>query len=271
MKNKKELVAITDEVKLQISEVDVAPPLLYQTLFNNLLVTKNIELEDENRIVNTILDEKLLKIKKLNNNTSEHIVKLDNSAKSAIEAIKYKDDAKLKKVLEETADLRREIEKLKASIFIDSLTKAYNRQWFYSHYMDENDTFTCKGILTFIDMNYFKDINDSYGHIAGDKVLEFTASHLKKTQAELIRYGGDEFLLFFDSSFTLEQVKNIMHNNRELIIKKVLKFKEYNFHTSSSYGVVSFENSDNFQDILTLADELMYQDKESFKYRLIIS
>ena len=271
MKNKKELIAITNEVKQQISDIDIAPPLLYQTLFNNLLETQNITLENENKIVDKILDEKLLKITKLNNNASKNIVRLDNSAKNAIEAIKSKDNVKLKKVLEETADLRREIEKLKASIFIDSLTKAHNRQWLYSHYMDGTESFTCKGILVFIDMNYFKDINDKYGHIVGDKVLEFTTLHLKKTKAELIRYGGDEFLLLFESSFTSEQVKNIVHNNRELIIRKVLTFKEYNFQTSYSYGIIPFNNGDNFQEILSVADELMYQDKESFKHRLIIS
>lgn len=269
MKNKKALAAITDRVKRQIADIDVAPPLLYQTLFNTLLADEQIVLEDENFLVDEILEGKLLELTKLNENASENVIKLDNSTKKAIEAIHDKDNKKLEKILEETADLRREIEKLKFSIFTDTLTKAYNRQWLYSMYMNGTGTFTCKGILVFIDMNYFKDINDNYGHIAGDKVLEFTAMHLKKTKGELVRYGGDEFLLFFNDSYSVKQITDMIESNREQIMKKELRFQKHTFHIGYSYGVTSFQINDNFQDIFTVADELMYQDKESSKHRLI--
>ena len=270
MKNEKELVAITNKVKRQIADIDITPPLLYQTLFNNLLADEQIVLEDENLLVDKILEGKLLKLTKLNDNASENILKLDNSTKNAIRAIQNKDDTRLEEILEETADLRREIEKLKSSIFTDTLTKAYNRQWLYSAYMSGAETLTCNGILVFIDMNYFKDINDNYGHIAGDKVLEFTAMHLKKTKGNLVRYGGDEFLLFFNDSYSVKQITDMIENNREQIMKKELRFQEHAFHVGYSYGVTSFKKDDNFQDIFSVADELMYQDKESSKHRLII-
>ena len=270
MENKKELIAITDEVKRQISDIEIAPPLLYTKLFHNLLAAHNIECENEEVIVDKIFGDQLSKLNDLNKNTSENIVRLDNNTKDAIEAIKNKDETKLEKVLEETADLRREIEKLKSSIFTDTLTKAYNRQWLYSNYMDGVECFTCKGVLVFIDMNYFKEINDNYGHIAGDKVLEFTALHLKKTKADLVRYGGDEFLLLFDSAISREEIKSLVELNREQIIHKELKFKENSFHTSYSYGVVPFKINDNFQDILSSADSLMYEDKKNFKNILIV-
>jgi diguanylate cyclase (GGDEF)-like protein len=155
-------------------------------------------------------------------------------------------------------------------MFTDTLTKAHNRQWLSTTYLGGGENFTCKGVLVFIDMNYFKDINDSYGHIAGDKVLEFTAMHLKKTKADLVRYGGDEFILLFDDGLSLEQVNNIMHTNRELLLKKELKYKENNFHTSYSYGVISFHEGENFQEVLSHVDESMYADKENFKQRLIM-
>ena len=271
MKNQKVLVAITDRVKRQIADIDVAPPLLYQTLFNTLLANEQIVLEDENFLVDEVLEGKLLELTKLNENASENILKLDNSTKKAILAIQNKDERILEKILEETADLRREIEKLKSSIFTDTLTKAHNRQWLYSTYMNGEGTLTCKGILVFIDMNYFKDINDNYGHIAGDKVLEFTAIHLKKTKGELVRYGGDEFLLFFNGSFSVKQISDLIESNREQIMKKELKFQEHTFHTGYSFGVTSFDKNDNFQDVLSVADELMYKDKERVKQGFIIS
>jgi diguanylate cyclase (GGDEF)-like protein len=179
-------------------------------------------------------------------------------------------EIKLEKVLEEVAELRRDIEKLKSSLFKDTLTKAYNRQWFYSNYMDGSERFTRNGVLAFIDMNYFKDINDNYGHIAGDKVLELTALHLKDTKANLVRYGGDEFLLLFDSDISQEEVKILLEINREQIVHKELKFREYRFRTNYSFGVVPFKINDNFQDILTAADSLMYEDKKNFKQKYVV-
>ena len=269
MKSKNELIAITNEVKLQISDIDIAPPLLYQTLFNNLLSTNELVLEDENLMVDEILEGRLSKLTKLSDSTSRQIVQLEGNTKNAMEAIKSKDDKKLEQILVETASLRKEIEQLKASIFTDTLTKAHNRQWLYANYVDSGEHFTCKGILAFIDMNYFKDINDNYGHIAGDKVLEFTALHLKKTKAELVRYGGDEFLLFFGENLSVDAVNKIMRSNREQLIKKELKYKENSFHTSYSFGVIGFKKGQNFQDVLSNVDELMYADKEDFKHRLI--
>jgi diguanylate cyclase (GGDEF)-like protein len=118
-------------------------------------------------------------------------------------------------------------------------------------------------------MNYFKDINDNYGHLAGDKVLEFTALHLKKTKADLVRYGGDEFLLLFNED-NLKEVKSLIELNREQIIHKELRFRGYRFRTSYSYGVVPFKINNNFQDVLSNADSLMYEDKKSFKQKHII-
>jgi diguanylate cyclase (GGDEF)-like protein len=179
-------------------------------------------------------------------------------------------ESKLEKILEEVAYLRRDIEKLKSSLFKDTLTKAYNRQWFYSNYMDGSERFTRNGVLAFIDMNYFKDINDNYGHLAGDKVLELTALHLKNTKANLVRYGGDEFLLLFDSDISQEEVKSLLELNREQIVHKELKFREYRFRTNYSFGVVPFKINDNFQDILSTADSLMYEDKKSFKQKYVV-
>jgi GGDEF domain-containing protein len=193
VENKKELIAITNEVKRQISDIEIVTPLLYKKLFYDQLTTHNIECENEDIIVDNIFDEQLSKLNELNKNTSENVVRLDNNTKDAIKAIKSKDETKLEKVLEEIADLRYDIEKLKSSIFKDTLTKAYNRQWFYSNYMDGSECFIRDGILVFIDMNYFKDINDNYGHLAGDKVLEFTALHLKKQKRILYDMVGMNF------------------------------------------------------------------------------
>ncbi len=269
MENKDELVAITSEVKSQILDMDVAPPLLYRALFTDLLTKYDIDLNDEEKLVNKILEEKLAAINSIQENTSKNIAKLDSGTQEAIAAIKEKDESRLVKVMEEMSSLRKEVEKLKKSVFSDTLTKAHNRQWLYAKYITGMENFNCNGTMVLIDMNFFKDINDTYGHVAGDKVLEFTSMHLKKSKGDLIRYGGDEFLLIFNDGLPLEQVENVMHINRELIMRKELRFKERSFHTSYSYGISSFKKGDNFQDLLSVIDGLMYEDKERMKQRIL--
>ncbi|WP_345992579.1 GGDEF domain-containing protein [Sulfurimonas sp. HSL-1716] len=271
MKNKKELTEITNEVKYQLTDIDIAPPLLYKALFTNLLLKHDIKLDDEEQLINKILDERVSMINSIQENTSSNIAKLDNSTKEAISAIQNKDENRLEEVVKEMTSLRKEVEKLKKSVFTDTLTKANNRQWLYTKYINGSEHFNYGGIIVLIDMNYFKDINDNYGHIAGDKVLEFAAMHLKKTKGDLIRYGGDEFLLIFDDTLSLKNVEDIMHKNRELIMKKELKFKENSFRTSYSYGITPFKKNDNFQDILTVIDSLMYEDKEKLRHRSVLS
>ncbi|WP_345979580.1 diguanylate cyclase [Sulfurimonas sp. HSL3-2] len=270
MKNKKELTDITNEVKYQIADVDIAPPLLYKALFTNLLSKYKIDLEDEEKLVNKILDEKLFAINAIQENTSVNIEKLDSSTKEAISAIKDKDEDRLEAVIEEMASLRKEVDKLRKSVFTDTLTKAHNRQWLYTKYINGAEHFNGNGIIVLIDMNNFKEINDNYGHIAGDKVLEFAAMYLRKTNGDLIRYGGDEFLLIFQDGLSIKQVETILQKNREQIMKKELQFKENTFKTSYSYGITDFKANDNFQDILTVIDSLMYEDKEKSRQRSIL-
>ena len=129
MENKQELINITNEVISQISDLEVAPPLLYKALFSNLLAEHKVTMEDEDKLVDKILSEKLSKLNSLQEGTSKNITKLDGSTKKAIKAIKDKDSKQLEAVIQEMDELRQEVNKLKGSVFTDMLTKAHNRQW----------------------------------------------------------------------------------------------------------------------------------------------
>ena len=265
MEESKELKQITNQVKEQILDLEVAPPLLYKALFNDLMTKNNVVIEDEELLVNSILDKKIAAINAIQQNTSRGLNKLDEGTKEAISAIKEKDEKRLEAVLEEMQLLRKEVEKLKRSVFTDTLTKAHNRQWLYAKYISGSELLDCKGVLVLIDMNDFKNINDVYGHLAGDKVLEFISLHLKKTRGDVIRYGGDEFLIIFKDETSADVVDSVMQKNREQLMTKELRFKEHKFHTTYSYGMKVFKKGDNFQDILSNVDTLMYEDKERIK------
>ncbi len=136
-----------------------------------------------------------------------------------------------------------------------------------SEILNEDGKFIISGSLFLIDLNYFKYINDTFGHIAGDKVLVYVAKHLQRLESDVVRYGGDEFIILFRDKNSSE-VAQEMHLNRELLLKKQLKFHNHKFHTSYSYGGVDVESGTNFTEILEEADAKMYSDKEKIKQRI---
>ena len=85
---------------------------------------------------------------------------------------------------------------IKKSVFIDKLTEVYNR-----NYLQESETLInfSDYIMAALDIDYFKKINDSYGHIIGDKILKQHAQTItesvRKNDDIVIRYGGEEFLI----------------------------------------------------------------------------
>ena len=205
----------------------------------------------------------------LQDETSKNVIELSANTSKAISAIKAKDENMLNEVLKETQNLRKEIEKLKESVYKDELTHAFNRKWLNDTFLaDEDDKFSVAGTLAIIDLNYFKLVNDTHGHIVGDKVLIYIANQLKKTRESVIRYGGDEFIIIFskntDSATALKRLDKI----REDIIKVKLKAAKGAFKVSFSFGAYEFKENDILADVIELADKNMYNDKIEIKKRV---
>ncbi len=163
-------------------------------------------------------------------------------------------------------DKEREIEEL---IYYDSLTKVGNRTFFYSlsSKLLANAQRNNKIIgLMFLDIDKFKNINDNYGHAAGDKILIETANILSKSVREMdmvSRIGGDEFLIL------LPGLEN--YNGHEVVYERIVaankKIKiedKVEINISLSAGVSFFPKDGNTIDKLVLkADQAMYMAKQS--------
>lgn len=108
-------------------------------------------------------------------------------------------------------------------VYIDSATHVYNRRYFDDRLRDLDGEFT----LAMLDLDHFKHINDTYGHLAGDAALSRAAQAIRsaiRTGDELVRYGGDEFLLLFH-----DMPQNALKKKLESIRAAVenLEFPEY--------------------------------------------
>lgn len=158
----------------------------------------------------------------------------------------------------------------------DSLTGLNNKNAFLS-YKDYLITRNREEHITIcmIDVDSFKGINDTYGHITGDRILKDIALVLKKSierrdssSLGLYRYGGDEFILVgldVSESF-MEEIIHTIHQNVELLNKENhKKNKEYTLSLSIGYASSKINSLASFNELIGLADIKMYESKKKKK------
>ena len=121
----------------------------------------------------------------------------------------------------------------------------------------------------FLDINNFKEINDTYGHALGDKCLQLIAKELLQiagSNSVVSRYGGDEFVI-------LRQIPST--NSRSLVSGNILSLLEHirlkqqevriidnhSFRTDFAVGWAAYSGCEDIQEALNRADERMYEEK----------
>ena len=268
MHNKESLKIISNETKDSIDQLSIVTPSIYASIFSEFAKNHNTEIEDENELAKELLVMECSNLTNLQNQASKSAKQLSDNTSKAIQAIKEKDEKVLDTVLKETEDLRREVEKLKESVYKDELTNTNNRKWLHDNLLEDgSDCFKDSGTLAIIDLNYFKIVNDTFGHIIGDKVLIFIANALKKTRQGVVRYGGDEFIVMFNGASESHAI-SVLNSMREDIISKKLKTHKESFHVSFSFGVSEFRAKESLSNVIESADKNMYKDKIEIKKRV---
>ena len=263
------LTIISNETKSSIDQMSVVTPSIYASLFEKSANEHGENIEEEDNISLDIIKKECSTLTDLQEKTSKNANALSNSTTKAIQAIKEKDENTLKTVLSETNNLKKEIEKLKEAVYKDELTRAFNRKWFNEKYLHHSDNqFIHNGTLIMIDLNFFKQINDTFGHIIGDKVLIYITNELKKINTNVVRFGGDEFIIVCQKGTLLHDALHTLNRVREVIINKKLKANENKFTVSFSFGGVAFKEGDDFSSVIELADKDMYNDKIQIKKRV---
>lgn len=119
-------------------------------------------------------------------------------------------------------------------------------------------------IVAMIDLDFFKAVNDTHGHAAGDKVLmglgQLLLQHVRQTDF-IGRYGGEEFMLVFPDS-ELAPIKQKLDQIREVLSSINFKHLKCNFNVTYSAGIASSEDYSSLTDILIAADSALYQAKD---------
>ncbi len=169
------------------------------------------------------------------------------------------------------SNLTTQIRILERNSNIDSLTKIHNRGSLNSYLtrVCKKETKSLDMYLLMIDIDHFKNFNDTYGHVVGDKVLIFIANLLKKTLRDgdrAFRYGGEEFTIILNR-INEDGCKVVLDRILNLIRKSKLSYDKNSFGVTISIGATSIQKDDTPDIFIARADKALYRAKNNGRNR----
>ncbi|MDH4109651.1 MAG: diguanylate cyclase [Gammaproteobacteria bacterium] len=178
--------------------------------------------------------------------------------------------------LEQSIDtIRIEGETLRRSLRTDSLTALGSRE--YSIQTLKNALSVALAAhqplsVIMADLDHFKQVNDRYGHLVGDRVLQAVASRLTQGARErdtIGRYGGEEFLFILDHT-TLEDAATLAERVRQRVAADPIHVDGHDLHVTISLGVAEARPEDDTRTLLSRADHALYAAKKSGRNRVAL-
>lgn len=170
----------------------------------------------------------------------------------------------------EEARLKAESE-LKVLATQDPLTHLLNRRAFIDHCEERMHMVPEGQLLIMLDLDHFKQINDTYGHAAGDAVLCHVShsmqDHLR--QQDLVgRLGGEEFAILLTAPITSDSAEHILARLHQVIADSPIQFDGQKITITASAGTALQQVGDQLDDLLSRADASLYQAKAQGRNRI---
>lgn len=157
---------------------------------------------------------------------------------------------------------------------MDSLTGLKNRRGFWEYYSEHIESSCSNNTVSLImcDVDYFKKVNDTYGHNAGDAVLKFVANILQETVKEkglIARWGGEEFNLML-SNTSLQEGLELAENIRACIENTVFLWEGSELKLTMSFGVTQIDTSFSIEENIEIADKKLYEAKKNGRNQVVV-
>lgn len=189
-----------------------------------------------------------------------------------IETIRDISECKIVDVIEDKTvyELEKKLGEMNKLIVIDELTKCYNRRYINEKLPIDIESAKSNKLplsIAMIDIDYFKLINDKYGHLIGDLVLKditnIIKNNIRRKNDCIARYGGEEFLILFNDT-SKEEAYNLSNKIKSILEKSILKYDDIEIKITISVGIATLTSEVNDMDkLLRIADENLYKAKES--------
>lgn len=165
---------------------------------------------------------------------------------------------------------------------LDALTGFYNRRQMEERIKQETSSAKRKQTplcAIMIDIDYFKRVNDTYGHAAGDFILKTISKIIRSQLREYdiaARYGGEEFAIILPYTKKEEAIM-VAERLRKAVDSKIINIEHLNdangtksIHTTISLGVYCFNENDKTEDLLLKADKALYDAKEHGRNKVVV-
>ena len=180
-----------------------------------------------------------------------------------------------KEVKERTYELEQANKKLDLISRTDELTQLPNRRDMHKTIekeVERANRFKKAFSIIFIDIDHFKDVNDTYGHATGDAVLKSVASTIRSLLRKydvLARYGGEEFLTLLPET-ELKDAAHVAERFRKQIENQTIFFGGQEIKVTITLGVAQFDSSQGAEKCIQLADKALYEGKEHGRNKVIL-
>jgi len=256
------------ELIMNITDKDISTTDFAETLFHNAykeIAQKSLSsYEKTNSNINRLTQmhkETLEECHSESINLSEIIEKFND-----IQTFMANEVQKANQIILQLSD---QVKVLEKNSNLDSLTKVFNRRALSTYLKELCAKETLPHDLRFLilDIDDFKTINDTHGHLAGDKILIFIANIFRKTLRDgdkVFRYGGEEFVIILNR-LNDTQCTKISQRLLELVRENTLVFKGASLKVTMSIGTTKFAQGDTPDSLISRADKALYKAKNKGK------
>ncbi|NVK20458.1 MAG: sensor domain-containing diguanylate cyclase [Methylocystaceae bacterium] len=185
-------------------------------------------------------------------------------------------------LLEDITELKIKADELENLTFHDVLTGTYNRRYFIEHAEKMVEKAikdkSCFSLLIF-DVDWFKKVNDTLGHLAGDEALKSIievwhkntrniVDNTRDSDGKLARIGGEEFAILLPN-LDMEKAKYVAERIRKAIEENIIEFEDLRFNITASFGLTELRADDvTLDDLIRRADIALYRAKEQGRNRV---
>jgi len=205
------------------------------------------------------------------------VVEKTRCFRASISPVYAKNKAQVARVilLADITDSVRLMKELENAAYIDGLTGIYNRKHFSE--LANADVERAQRLeqtvyTAMLDLDFFKNVNDTYGHAAGDMVLKTIAGIIRQTIRAydlLCRYGGEEFaLLILDINSS--EAFSLMERIRENIESTIINYENIEIKITCSIGLAEFLRTDTLESSIKKSDEALYVAKNSGRNQVTV-
>lgn len=177
--------------------------------------------------------------------------------------------------LSSRSDIIKEFERLKHEVYTDALTEIGNRKFAELNLERQSQDFRTTGIpfaVLFLDIDHFKNFNDTYGHQIGDLILKMMAKTVSNTLRKMdiiCRWGGEEFLVIVPH-IEIENLKKVAERIRAMIEKSWIEVVSQSLCITASIGGSLIKKDDTIESLIHRADQMMYTSKNKGRNRVTL-